>query len=125
MFPRFTLRLLLLAVAVLCAWLAWERSVVAKRRDFWATTKRDCDGSPFVLMEAWVLPNSTQAYAPRAWGLRRWLGDKPAALIVYYGDDHNHPEIRRVARLFPEAYVVSWPKINNRADYQPPISPGP
>jgi hypothetical protein len=30
--PRFSLRLLLVAVAALCAWLAWERSVVMERR---------------------------------------------------------------------------------------------
>ena len=39
--PRFSLRLLLVAVAVLCAWPAWERSVVMQRKAAIEEMRRD------------------------------------------------------------------------------------
>jgi hypothetical protein len=108
--PRFSLRLLLLAVAVLCAWLAWERSVVTKRQAF----RRNCNGSSqfvFTTEASWQsrMPSSRLAGAvipPRktvSW-VRELLGDE-AIQSIAIDPSVREDDAATAGRLFPEANI--------------------
>ena len=92
--PRFSLRLLLVAVAVLCAWLAWERSVVQERQA--VLTKR----------RAWGVPaSSSRARIPLH---RVWFGDR-AMDQLWVPANSSRSEVQRLSRLFPEARILDGP----------------
>jgi nicotinamide riboside kinase len=92
-------------VTLLCAWLAWERHVVMKRR----AVKRAMDSSEKVILfetatisvVAWGEP-VTPATVP--W-IRRALGDVPIQLIMPLSDSATDAEVVMAARWFPEASV--------------------
>ena len=92
--PRFSLRLLLLAVTVLCAWLAWKRSVVMERRA--ARTKFE-ERAVFVFFDD---PPATKGVS----FVRMALGDEQVELIALSADIAP-TERERLSRLFPEASI--------------------
>ena len=108
--PRFSLRMLLLAVAVLCAWLAWERSVVMQRR-----TMRTRYAGQYLFVT--IAPEGARgvelAAVPRS---RMWLfADEPVQSILL-PIDSPQTAIDEAASLFPEAYVDRL-----RPDPGPPV----
>jgi hypothetical protein len=103
--PRFSLRLLLLAVAVFCVWLAWERSVVANR----SKIKRALStGESLVFLEAsnttsWV--NGKQVPVATVSWLRRQLGDEAVQeILVLPGVVEGN--VAMAKRWFPEAAIT-------------------
>jgi hypothetical protein len=118
--PRFSLRLLLLAVAVLCAWLARERSAVMQRRAALANLRANAELRVRTVEELRPILERTHvppARIPAVWPwLRVRLGDEPIQSIAYY--DADEATIERVRRLFPEA-VVAPVRYRRNADGTP------
>ena len=104
---RFSLRTLLVAMTVLCCWLAWESSVVRSRR---AELNQLRANGAFEVTTAdqWAerMPPGYTGRPPANVSLvRRWLGDQAIQEIGYYS--HYLPaskeELARLSRVFPEA----------------------
>jgi hypothetical protein len=114
--PRFSLRLLLLAVAVLCAWLAWERSVVVRRRvarsrlEELGARVRVFDGVVDAFADPFLGP-PRKARIPSVPWLRALLGDEPIESIELPEQDFSFDQARSVSRRFPEALVTRSPPI--------------
>lgn len=102
------------------AWIAAERRVVAERQA--VVAKR---------VDAAIVERITTAHSGGTWPppsfpwLRRLLGDAPAR-IVYVAAATSDKDKYRLARLFPEAYVVrpsevpfDFPPLNPRDPAQP------
>ncbi len=114
--PRFSLRLLLVAVALLCAWLAWERSVVVQRQ----AVRRDLENRGALFWEDFDVAASPPGFIGRgliirpkrsagvvAW-LRSQLGDQEIRYIFLPRD--NYEELRALTEgTFPEAGAIQEP----------------
>jgi len=98
--PRFSLRLLLLAVAVLCACLAWERSVVMERR---AAIRKIYGKTGTVSFVAWDYLGHRLVPRPR-W-TRRLFGDD-AVDYFDFSADADPVDLQLAAELFPEARIL-------------------
>jgi hypothetical protein len=125
--PRFSLRLLLLAVAVLCAWLAWERSVVMERRALRARLESQgkvfeiATGSRSIYMDG---PDRRRTPAEVRWP-RRLFGDQ-AVLAVHSDVPWNKDDVIEIRRVFSEAIAWRSPSWALRAvgtQALPPASP--
>jgi hypothetical protein len=95
--PRFSLRLLLLAVAVLCVWLARERGAVMERKAAIAAFKQRAD---FIMLDLDDPALSFNELSP----IRRALGDDVVEVILLL-PDISQAERARLAALFPEATI--------------------
>jgi hypothetical protein len=93
--PRFSLRLLLLAVAVLCAWLAWERSVVMERRAALNILRKR--GAAFPLTRA-----HQQSWLRQAIGE---FGYVPAVILIPPNSWPDAGELKVIQATFPEATI--------------------
>jgi hypothetical protein len=101
----FSLRTLLALVALLCAWLAWERHVVEQRKAALAD---------WAAMRVVIAPSSAdQPSRPQSvsW-IRGRLGDGAVATISV-STEHEPIDLERARRLFPEARV-QWAAILKR-----------
>ncbi len=109
--PRFSLRLLLVAVAVavLCAWLAWERSFVKRRQSAAAMLRADPAFKVRTVDEllAFLGRNVDRDRAKFATipFVRVLLGDVPMQAIGYREADADQERVELAKRLFPEAMV--------------------
>jgi hypothetical protein len=94
--PRlaFSLRTLLVLVALVCAWLAWERHVVLERRAAREAFKGS--GVTFNGPDALDDPPATVPW------VRRLFGDQPIQTI-WIPRGETDAWVRAHARLFPEA----------------------
>jgi hypothetical protein len=101
--PSFSLRTLLVLVALFCGWLAWERHLVLQRR---AARERFTRHEVTLLAAAeWSpLPGSAPLERATIPVVRRLLGDE-AVQIIYVPRTFDQSESERAARLFPEARV--------------------
>ncbi|MFO0897956.1 MAG: hypothetical protein U0836_11080 [Pirellulales bacterium] len=115
--PRFSLRLLLVAVALFCAWLAWERSVVVQRQ----AVRRELENRGAVFWEAFDFPAATPGPGK---GARRMAGPKkPSSFRAWlrsnFGDQEidyvflprdNYEELCVLTEgTFPEAGAIEEP----------------
>src|SRR5205085_3035320 len=101
---RFGLRTLFIVVTLLCCYLAWESSVVRKRRA--ALNELQARGGFTVTTaSAWNQPlGSAPQRKAQVSPVRRLLGDEAVQEISYF--HHINPpreELARLARIFPEA----------------------
>ena len=114
--PRFSLRVLLLALAVLCAWLAWERSAVVRRRaarsrlEELGARVRPFDGVVDAFADPFLGPPRKASIPTVPW-LRALLGDEPIESIELPEEDFSFDQARSVSRRFPEAMVSRSPPI--------------
>jgi hypothetical protein len=103
---RFGLRTLLIVVTVLCCYLAWETSVVRKRRAV-LDELRTSGGFTITTASAWnqrFPVGSPPQRTAQVSLVRRLLGDEAVQEISYF--HHINPpreELDRLARVFPEA----------------------
>ena len=113
----FSLRTLLALVAMLCAWLAYERSVAIERRTMRA--KLNSAGASLFGPGSKTVPPGESPASVR-WS-RRLFGDEPVQLILFHpnldGEFLDGEEAAGTARIFPEAKVF----VPGRGD---PVSPG-
>lgn len=121
--PRFSLRLMLVALALtaLCAWLAWERSLVGQRRSAEALLRADpafkvrtVDELLSFLGQNVDRDRATFATIPF---VRTLMGDVPMQAIGYREADADQERVELAKRLFPEAMV--------RPLWSPTPQPGP
>jgi hypothetical protein len=109
--PRFSLRLLFVAVAVvaLCAWLAWERSFVGRRRSAEAMLRADPAFKVRTVDEllSFLGRNVDRDRAKFASipFVRVLMGDVPMQAIGYREADADQERVELAKRLFPEAMV--------------------
>ena len=108
----FSLRALMVLVVLVAGWLAWERSVVLKRR----AARADWAERNEAWLNVWVWEDFAPPWqypAERAsipW-IRRLFGDEPVQEIQFFGADDPdiradvEREIDRATRLFPEASI--------------------
>lgn len=114
--PRFSLRLLLLAVALLCAWLAWERSEVIRRQavrlrlEESGVRVRVFDGVVDTFADPFLGP-PRKAKTPTVPWFRTLLGDEPIETIELPEENFSLEQARSVSRRFPEALVTRSPPI--------------
>lgn len=105
---RFGLRTLLVLVTIACCWLGWQSSIVRQRKAL-LRELGEKGGYQFVTAEdsAGVPLRGTVGPVRPSVGLtRRWLGDQAYRDIWYvtYGMHPAQPaDLKRVARIFPEA----------------------
>lgn len=91
--PRFTMRVALLAVAVICGWLGWQASIVRERKSILATVEA-CGG-------VIVYPDKSELPP-----VRQWMGEEDVIAILVPEDATGAIQARiRVA--FPETQIVS------------------
>jgi hypothetical protein len=108
---RFSLRTLLIAVAILCVWLGWNLKsvrdrelmleVIASRNGFVDTP----DGRNILLFSVTWSPLPTKGELPVSW---RVLGAKPVHHLDFYEHLFNAEEVARIQALFPEADIALW-----------------
>jgi hypothetical protein len=114
--PRFSLRLLLRTVAVLCmfcAWLGHQRSLVLERHAALAEFAEDPSFRSLTVKERDEISARMHLVCVDVVSIpiwRQWMGDTPIQTISYR--PHADAEaIERAHRLFPEAiYVGEWGK---------------
>jgi hypothetical protein len=125
-FPRFSLRLLLVAVAVLCAWLAWERSGAVRRHTAAEMLRSD---PAFRVHTAAEVRSAMAGREPKGAKyasvsrLRGWMSDVPIQAIAYYEDDADPAKVEMAKRLFPEALVRPISNPLPRSQRAPPPAP--
>jgi hypothetical protein len=101
---RFSVRTLLVAVAIICVWLGWQVSIVHERR---AVRKMVVDHHGFVddfrkvAVQLWLL--DTNHLYEHSW-IRRKLGDDWVLKVLY--KDLSEDEIDSVKRAFSEAREI-------------------
>jgi hypothetical protein len=115
---RFSLRTLLLAVAVTCAglaWLGWQVSIVRARNTFVSQIRSQ--GGVCVPLDKWPehIQNGLNVERPPL--ARRWLGDK-AWMVIEVPESTSAEFVSKVEKTFPESIVehglsrdsnCSWP----------------
>jgi hypothetical protein len=111
--PRFSLRLLLVFVALLCAWLAWERSMVMERKGARTRWQRRGDWGgpvPFYLVPADGLEHFHEApnKPPTVSFVRHILGDE-AMQELWIWPGTPEAEVGPAAALFTEARLARFP----------------
>jgi hypothetical protein len=115
----FSVRSLLVLVAVLCAWLAWERSVVVERTAALKAWKADPNVRVRTASEQLaILRSLSPARVPRNFAamqsmtvskidsvpwIRRMLGDEAIQEVRLPPDD---PRAELASRVFPEARII-------------------
>src|SRR5262249_12942370 len=101
---RFSLRMLFAAVTAGCLWLGWQRDLVRQRNEakVWIveqggfTAQASCAPAHLQLEKDSHFPEFR----------RRWFGDSPVVYINLVHTSVSWDERNRIARLFPEAWVV-------------------
>jgi hypothetical protein len=114
--PRFSLRLLLLAVAVLCAWLAWlakeQRNVVLQRRRMVEELRSDSlvevhnglfMSHPVFNLGLLRIPRSRDGVP---W-VRAMMGDEPVVFIRFQSKEDSR--IEDAHKILPEANIEAGP----------------
>lgn len=89
--PRFSLRLLFVAVALIAAWMGWSVDWIRQRHDF----LRRVPASPY----------TRQGESVRAPGLL-WLFGEEGAKLVFLSVSAKDSDIAEGRRLFPEAGII-------------------
>jgi hypothetical protein len=120
---RFSLRILLIGVAALCALLAWTvppYQLVQERKAYWPRLN---DSANSVRLIGGVSPPD-EPLVPMPW--IRWLmGDYPLCTMFYDPrQDKDGVELRRVRQLFPEANIWCWPTEDKLPEGMKPFAKG-
>ncbi len=112
----FSLRTMFVLMTLFCCWLGWQMSVVRTRQSKLQEMRKSFEYQ--VTLAADWQKNYPAGNTPRpvaaipAW--RVWLGDQAVQEISYSGPSHvqteKSPELRRVARIFPEAQLIPIPE---------------
>ncbi len=109
-FLRFSLRALLIAVTLVCCWLAWEMSIVRHRQQVRQRTQERFTFASTREVVAAEIPDDTPGVA-RISFVRRWMGDVAIQQIYYlnYGTDKAEFEkqLAELERVFPEAEIIN------------------
>lgn len=118
----FSLRTLFVLMTLFGCWLGWEMSVVRGRQSKLQEMRKSFEYQ--VTLAADWQKNYPAGNPPRpvatvpAW--RGWLGDEAVQQIWYpRSQSESQPEVRRLARMFPEATLVRFPE-----QHMEPCHPG-
>jgi hypothetical protein len=94
---RYSLRTLIVAVTIICAWLGWNVRQVRTRE----TVRQDAASRGAIVRSRTAA--GTPGALPLGW---RLLGAEPVRAIELPGDIFNEQDLRRLQPWFPEADVT-------------------
>ncbi|MFN0021221.1 MAG: Hint domain-containing protein [Pirellulaceae bacterium] len=122
----FSLRTMFVLMTVFCCWLGWEMSVVRTRQ---AVLRELKQSGMYQVTLASDWQKSSPAAGKRGQSaatiptVRVWLGDQAVQTIWYPSHfmNESQPEVRRLARVFPEATLIHSPPDQMRME---PCHPG-
>lgn len=107
----FSLRTMFVVMTVFCCWLGWEMSIVRQRQTVLKELRLNPDYR-LTLAADWEkgqMPGIWPDIPPvaRIPTLRTWLGDQAVQELWYpHFQTESQPEVRRLARIFPEARLI-------------------
>jgi hypothetical protein len=110
-YVRFSLRTMLVAVAIICVWLGWNLKSLRDREAMLETIVArngfvdTPDNRHISLISVTWSPLVTQGKLPVSW---RVLGAKPVHHLDFYEHLFNAEEVARIQALFPDADIALW-----------------
>src|SRR5262245_5118943 len=105
--PRYSLRMLFVAITLFALWLGWEVRRVQLRKG-WVAHIQAAGGNVLwsdVVLEK--LPAKDSGFAPEISWYRRLLGDRAVCVLNVAVPNDSDPELGAARSVFPEAIVTA------------------